>query len=418
MRRISLIGAGQAGLILAHDLVRRGYEVTVYSDRTADQWLHESRPTGTAYLFADTIDIERRLDLDYWSDTMHAGHGFYVTFAPPPGADPLTVVARTARPGAAVDQRLKFHRWMHELERRGGRIVIEPVTAARLAEIAAASDLTLVAAGKGDIGKLIPRDAERSVYSAPARHVAMVTLRGVRSWEEEIGFTPVRFCSLGPVGDVFFVPFTHKTAGAVWCAVIEAHPGGPLDVFMNCPDGQEAALRLKRAMQEFAPWDHAHLEHMEYVTEDPHAWLSGAFAPTVRAAYGQLPSGHLVMPVGDTAITFDPIGGQGGNNASGHADYVARRIAEHGERPFDADWMSSVRDDYWELHGRYAYRFNNMLLEPPTAPLMELMMACATDRRIADGVYAANVTRPKAFFPWLDDLAATRATIERVRNEG
>lgn len=52
MRRISVIGAGQAGLMLAHSLVRQGYEVTLYADRTADQWLTESRPTGTAYLYA------------------------------------------------------------------------------------------------------------------------------------------------------------------------------------------------------------------------------------------------------------------------------------------------------------------------------------------------------------------------------
>src|SRR5690606_30812547 len=310
----------------------------------------------------------------------------------------------------------KFHLWMQELERRGGRIVVEPVSTARLQEIADSSDLTILAAGKGEIGRLIPRDATRSVYAEPQRHIAMVTVRNVRGWEDEIGFTAVRFSALGPPGEVFWVPFTHKTAGAVWSAIIEARPGGPLDVFLKCPSGEEAATRLKRAIRELAPWDHSHIERMEYISEDPHAWLSGAFPPTVRAAYGQLPTGRLVMPLGDTAITFDPIGGQGGNNASRHARYVGQRIAERADGPFDAEWMTSVFDDYWELHGGFAYKFNNMLLEPPTPALMELMLACSSDRRIADELFVGNLARPKAFFPWLDDLDATRSTIERLRH--
>ena len=51
MRNIAIIGSGQAGLLAAHGLIKAGYHVTLYSDRTADQWLNESRPTGTAARF-------------------------------------------------------------------------------------------------------------------------------------------------------------------------------------------------------------------------------------------------------------------------------------------------------------------------------------------------------------------------------
>jgi len=46
MRRIAIIGSGIIGLIAAHALRKARYDVTLYSDRTADQWLRESRPTG------------------------------------------------------------------------------------------------------------------------------------------------------------------------------------------------------------------------------------------------------------------------------------------------------------------------------------------------------------------------------------
>ena len=152
---------------------------------------------------------------------------------------------------------------------------------------------------------------------------------------------------------------------------------------------------------------------MEYVSEDPLAWLVGAFAPSVRSAFGTLPCGDLLMPLGDTAITFDPIGGQGGNNASLNAQFVAQAIVARADRPFDAQWMQSTCDAYWEFHGRYAYRFNNLMLEPPTPSLMELMAACSADRDLADGLFVANIARPKGFFAWIEDIQATREVIER-----
>ncbi|MEL7030477.1 MAG: NAD(P)-binding protein, partial [Pseudomonadota bacterium] len=77
MANVSVIGAGPAGLIFAYALLRsgKGYDVTVYSDRTADDWLNKSAPTGTAALYADVIDIERDLGMDYWTDEMHQMHG-------------------------------------------------------------------------------------------------------------------------------------------------------------------------------------------------------------------------------------------------------------------------------------------------------------------------------------------------------
>jgi hypothetical protein len=48
MRTIAVIGSGQAGLLAAHGVLRAGLEVTLYCDRSPEQWLEHGRPTGPA----------------------------------------------------------------------------------------------------------------------------------------------------------------------------------------------------------------------------------------------------------------------------------------------------------------------------------------------------------------------------------
>ena len=88
MRKISVIGSGPAGCVFAYALMNQGYDVTMYSDRTPEDWLDRSAPTGTAYLFGSTIDIERELGMDYWSHEMFEGHGVLLEAAGKKGRYP------------------------------------------------------------------------------------------------------------------------------------------------------------------------------------------------------------------------------------------------------------------------------------------------------------------------------------------
>ena len=155
---------------------RRGFRVTLYSDKTPDQWLNQSAPTGTACLYAEVIDIERELGMDFWSEGMFPAEGVLLEsarYASDPEAGVLKGRLEYGRKGGAIDQRLRIHRWLEDFEGIGGKLVIESVTPERMDAISLQADLTILAAGKADLGRLIPRDERRSYYDKPQRNLAM-----------------------------------------------------------------------------------------------------------------------------------------------------------------------------------------------------------------------------------------------------
>ncbi|MCA9689815.1 MAG: FAD-dependent oxidoreductase, partial [Myxococcales bacterium] len=239
MRRVAVIGSGIAGLLAAHGLRRAGYEVTLYSDRTAEAWL-AARPTGTAARFAPAIAYERELGLHHWEAEAPKIAGARVVYCPKPGFALASLTGRQSAPGAAIDVRLQSHRWMHDLEARGGEVVIEEVTAARLDAIAAANDLTIVAVGKGELASLFERDDARSVHREPQRNVAMVIVTGPPLERPETPFVGVKFQIVEGVGETAWIPYFHRDHGPCWNLIFEARPGGPMDRFLEARSGAEA----------------------------------------------------------------------------------------------------------------------------------------------------------------------------------
>ncbi|HEX7807530.1 MAG TPA: NAD(P)-binding protein, partial [Thermoanaerobaculia bacterium] len=189
MRSIAIVGSGIVGLIAAHALRREGYRVTLYSDRTAEQWRNESRPTGTAARFEMALQIERELELNHWDDAAPRGEGVFFTYCPKKNNPLIQLLGRTPTPFQAVDMRMQCHRWMNDFD---GELVIESVTVARLDEIARTHDLTIVAAGKADLCTLFERDASRSVFDAPRRNLTMIIATG-RMSVDTCPFLPVKF---------------------------------------------------------------------------------------------------------------------------------------------------------------------------------------------------------------------------------
>lgn len=419
MRRIAIIGSGVTGLLCAHALVKAGYDVTVFSDRTADQWLHESRPTGTAARFDTSLSFERELGLNHWDAEAPKGRGVHLTFCPEIGNRLLTVTGRLQQPFLAIDVRLQSHRWMGDLAARGGKIEVEKVTPERLDAIAGEHDLTIVAAGKADLCDVFERDPARSVHAAAQRKLAMVMTRGGAMGFPGVPFLPVKFNLAATAGEAFWVPYFHKDHGPTWCLLFEAKAGSPLDRFGGAKSAAEVLEAGKRVIKDLFPWDHAWARDMEVA--DDLAWLVGAVTPTVRRPVGRLPSGRIVTPLGDTAMSLDPIGGQGANNGTKMARHLAAAIVAREDRPFDAAWMTETFNRFWSAHGEAIYTFNNLLLEPLTDAGKELLIAQYGADGSADGpqqsiadAFTANFDDPRTLTPALGDLGLARSLITRT----
>jgi hypothetical protein len=414
VRSVAVIGAGIAGLLTAHGLRRAGYEVTLFSDRTAEQWL-AARPTGTAARFAPALAYERELELDHWDAQAPKVVGAHLTYCPRPGLRLATLTGRQVSPGAAIDVRLQSHRWMHDLEARGGRIVIESVTVARLDQIASEHDLTIVAAGKGELTQLFERDEARSVYREPKRNVAMVIVEGPALERREMPFVGVQNNIIEGIGEAVWIPYFHRDVGPTWNLIFEAKPGGPMDVFSSAKTGAEALAAARHVIETLVPWDAEWAKGMQLA--DELGWLAGSITPTVRRPVGHLPSGRTVTCIGDTAVHFDPLAAQGANNGTKMAKHFVAQVIARGDLPFDAAWMTETFERFWTALGQPAFALTNLMLEPMTASGRLMLLAQAGSDGIRDDgrqaiadLFANGFADPGL----LIDLLTDEATAKRV----
>jgi len=405
-------------MLLAHALLNNGgYEVAVFSEKTTDEW-YAGPPTGTPFVAGENIDIERELGIEHWEDSMFFGDGVMLDFRPTRDAPPLTVRGRFGKLGAAVDLRTRVTRWMTDFENRGGHLVIERVTPARLDEISRTADLTVLATGKGELGNVVARDDDRSAFDHPQRRLIASIVTGISGWGLRNGHLtrPVKFTFFGDAGEWFFVPFTHKTEGPAYALNFMVRPGSYLDRFADATSCEEFVDIAKTTITELAPEDVPAIEGLRPV-QDQFNYLpfAAGITPLVRQASAALPSGRIVVPLGDTAITYDPIGGQGYNSASRHAKWLAEAIIRHRGAAFDAVWAESAFDGFWESHGRAACAWNNLMLTGlPPATGMALQHA-AGDSAFADMIFG-NYFRPAAFLDWIVDEDAVRQRIAAHAN--
>jgi hypothetical protein len=394
VRRIAIVGAGQAGLQLALGLLQAGHRVSVVTDRTAAV-IRDGRVMSTQCMFDSALQTERDLGINFWETETPEIPGVRYQVGSPDGQLQLQLQGELDGYAQSVDQRVKIPGWLDELERRGGDVLVRRADIAYLEQLARDHDLVLVATGKGEIGALFERDPARSPFASPQRSLAVAYVHGMEPLD------PPNFSiSIVPgVGEYFAGP-SYTLSGSCNTMCFEALPGGEMDVW-NEPELRDPDVYLQRCkdvLERFMPWEFERCRAIELT--DPQAVLTGALTPVVREAVAHLPSGAAVLGVGDTVVLNDPLVGQGANNAAKSATIVLSAIAERGDAPFDAEWMQHVGEAYWD-YVRWSTAFTNLMLAPPEH-VGGLLAAGAENPAVANAL-ANGTNEPSTLFPWIAD---------------
>jgi hypothetical protein len=269
-------------------------------------------------------------------------------------------------------------------------------------------DLTIIAAGKGEIVEMFDRDAERSFYSRPARNLAVIYVNGVAVPE---GVTEPRMrVNLRPeAGEYLHMP-SHTLTGPADVLLMEAVPGGPFDVFSDRPAPDEHLRRLKALLLEHFPWEGELFAAAE--PTDARASLVGAFPGTVRRPYAEVAPGSYVFGIGDVVVVNDPISGQGANNAAISASLYYNAILDRGEAPFTPQWMQATFDSFW-AHAQNSCILTQMMLEPMPVHAQQVLGAASQFQEIADR-FANIFIQPETIHDFLLDPAKAAGYVESV----
>lgn len=409
MRRILIIGSGQSGLQLALGLQSAGYEVTVMSARTPEEIRH-GRVMSTQCIFYPNLQVERDLGLNLWEDQAPRIVAQRATMSDPPGELAFESVGRWESYAQSVDQRVKMAGWLELFEERGGDVVYHGVMTSDLESLTAMYDLTIVAAGKGDLVELFDRDPSRSLHDRPQRMLSCIYVHGMTP-RPDYPEPHVRLNVLPGIGEQLYMPGVTNT-GPCDILLWEAVPGGPFDCWSDHPNPGTHLERTLELMRQYFPWEYELT--VDAVPTDARCTLVGGYTPVVRRPVARLSATAHVLGMADVVIANDPICGQGANNAVRCADAYLRSILERGDRPFDPEWMRQTFERYWD-YAQHPTNLTNTMLNPPEH--VPRILATAANNPAVAHRFAHGYANPEDLQHWFFDPAKTEEYLASVADQ-
>jgi hypothetical protein len=407
LARFLIVGAGQSGLQLGIGLLDDGHDVTVISNRTPED-LRTGRLTSGQCMFGKALATERALGIDLWEQECPQAEGMAITVANPAGGDLLIDwAARLDVAAMSVDQRVKMPAWMELFEQRGGHLKIARAGIADLERYCDTHDLVILAAGRGEMSNLFRRVPERSPFEEPQKLVAIVAVTGVAPRPE---WDAVCFNMVPGVGENIVVP-TLTPSGPGHLIALQMVPEGPWNCFQEADSVEKHLAVTKRLQEEFVPRMYERCRQAEPM--DATAFLFGGVTPIVREPVGQLPSGQCVLGIGDALVVNDPLTAPGANSAAKAADAYLSAIREHGDAPYDREFMEQTWEAFWNSTMRFVCEWNNMLLHGMPDHILRVLRAANEVPAIRER-FVNGFADPAEYFEWLVSPDQAARLLEEV----
>ena len=414
MRKILIVGAGHAGLHLAHGLQTHGYDVTVITGQSSLE-IRTGSCSVAQFTYPTALEYERKFDLDFWSALAPQirQQKLFVYEKD----SPAVVLQGASHPGngysVSIDRRIKMADWLESFEDRGGKVVIHGVTVTDLDYFSRMFDLIIVAVGHGELGQLFDYDESR-FSGARLRSIAQAHIYDV--WpdsseaDENIGWV----VTAEGAGNLMLIPMLAQE-GPCHNLLLVDRKGGPMDAWPDRPGQEEQLRRMKDLMRKYAPHTFERVKDAKLI--DGRSTLVEELTPQVRNPVGKLPSGGSVLGMADVVVTMDPYTGQSWNNSTRCAQAYLDAIIEHGDQTFDDEFLVSAFDRFWEFgqDNQVWAEFASTLWERELPPHLGLVMGAAAQYPEVGDRWIQGWDNPSDFKNWLFNPEAAADYIQGVQ---
>ena len=413
MRKILIVGAGHAGLHLAHGLLTHGYDVTVITGQSSTE-IRTGKPSISQFTLPTALEYERKFDLDFWS-ALSPQIREQKLFMYMEGKA-VAALQGSSDPGngytVSVDRRVKMADWLESFEDRGGKVVIHGVTVTDLDYFSRMFELIIIAVGHGELGQLFDDDNSRFSGTRP-RAIAQAYMYDV--WPdpgepENIGWA----ATTQEAGNIIFIPILSQE-GPCHSLLMVNKKGGPMDAWPDRPGPEEQLRRMKDLTRKYAPDFYERVR--DAVLIDGRSALVEDLTPQVRNPVGTLPSGGLVLGMADVVVTMDPFVGQTWNNSTRCAQTYLESIIEHGDGEFNEEFLVKAFDRFWEFgqdNQMWAEFCSTMWEQDIPEHVANVMNHAGQYREVGDRWIQAWDT-PSDYKNWLFDKEAAQAYLAEVK---
>ncbi|PKV81961.1 styrene monooxygenase/indole monooxygenase family protein [Nocardia fluminea] len=389
-------------------LQQLGIEATLYSRQNPDE-IRSGPPLNFVTRFGSTRERENSLGITDWSSSEFDNAWMHMRIE---GEQSLALRGALPRPASSVDFRMYLAGLLESVIGRGGAVVqSRPADGRDLADLAARHDLLIVAAGRGELQQVFPRDPARSPFRAAPRVLAGGLFQGIAPPDP-----PGMSMNMVPgVGEIH-APTFHSFDGRVTAVLIEAVPGGAFQPVTGPEHRDDPELFAKRVLDlitTYAPSLRERVEDTEFGLTRPIDVMQGALVPTVRRGWAEMGEGRHALAIGDAWIVNDPLTAQGANLGSAQAFQVAQALASH-RGAFDANFCMALSEQLWAT-AQPVVDWTNMFLGAPAPQVLSLLTAASGDQHVADA-FIANMDDPPAMWHSISMPEHTAAFIEAAQS--